>query len=55
MIVDPWGVVIATASDEEGVVTAHLDLDLVETVRNRYPLLKQRRPELYGTITAPQR
>ena len=53
MIVDPWGVIIATASDDEGVVTAHLDLDLVQTVRNRYPLLEQRRPELYGRITAP--
>lgn len=53
MIVDPWGVIIATASDDEGVVTAHLDLNLVQTVRNRYPLLEQRRPELYGRITAP--
>lgn len=53
MIVDPWGVIIATASDDEGVVTAHLDLDLVNTVRGRYPLLEQRRPELYGRITAP--
>jgi predicted amidohydrolase len=53
MIVDPWGVIIATASDDEGVVTAHLDLDLVKTVRGRYPLLEQRRPELYGRITAP--
>jgi deaminated glutathione amidase len=53
MIVDPWGVIIATASDDEGVVTAHLDLDLVQTVRGRYPLLEQRRPELYGRITAP--
>ena len=53
MIVDPWGVIIATASDDEGVVTAHLDLELVKTVRGRYPLLEQRRPELYGRITAP--
>jgi deaminated glutathione amidase len=50
MIVDPWGVVVATASDEEGVVTATIDLGLVGRVRARYPLLDQRRPELYGTI-----
>lgn len=50
MIVDPWGVIVATASDDEGVVTAAIDLGLVETVRRRYPLLDQRRPELYGTI-----
>jgi deaminated glutathione amidase len=53
MIVDPWGVIIATASDDEGVVTAHLDLDQVNVVRGRYPLLEQRRPELYGRITEP--
>lgn len=50
MIADPWGTVIATASDVEGVVTAHLDLSLIETMRNRYPLLDQRRPDLYGSI-----
>lgn len=52
MIADPWGTVIATASDVEGVVTAHLDLDLIEVMRNRYPLLDQRRPELYHDISA---
>ena len=50
MIPDPWGVIIATASDDEGVVTAYLDLDLIEVVRNRYPLLRQRRPDLYETL-----
>ncbi|MDN5916100.1 MAG: carbon-nitrogen hydrolase family protein [Pseudonocardia sp.] len=50
MIADPWGTVVATASDVEGVVTAHLDLGLIEVMRHRYPLLDQRRPELYGEI-----
>lgn len=52
MIADPWGTVVATASDVEGVVTAHLDLGLIDVVRGRYPLLEQRRPELYGDIAA---
>lgn len=52
MIADPWGTVIATASDVEGVVTAQLDLNLIEVMRNRYPLLDQRRPELYHDISA---
>lgn len=52
MIADPWGTVVATASDVEGVVTAHLDLGLVDVIRARYPLLDQRRPELYADITA---
>jgi predicted amidohydrolase len=47
MTVDPWGVVTAQASDEEGVVQTVLDLSLVETVRRRWDLARQRRPELY--------
>jgi predicted amidohydrolase len=50
MIVDPWGVIVATASDDEGVVTAEIDLGFIETVRARYPLLRQRRPELYAAL-----
>ena len=53
MIADPWGTIIATASDVEGVVTAHLDLGLIDIMRDRYPLLDQRRPELYGEISRP--
>jgi predicted amidohydrolase len=51
MVVDPWGTIVATASDVEGIVTAHLDLGLVDTIRARYPLLEQRRPELYEDVT----
>jgi predicted amidohydrolase len=50
MIVDPWGVIVATASDTEDCVTAFIDLDFVQEVRQRYPLLSQRRPELYRTL-----
>ena len=50
MIVDPWGTVVATASDDEGVVTAEIDLAFADEVKRRYPLMDQRRPELYGTI-----
>ncbi len=54
MIVDPWGTIVATASDEEGVVTATIDLGFAEEVKRRYPLMDQRRPELYGTIARPK-
>lgn len=50
MIVDPWGVIVATASDTEDCVTAFIDLDFIQEVRQRYPLLSQRRPELYRTL-----
>lgn len=54
MIADPWGTVVATASDVDGVVTSRLDLDLVDVMRRRYPLLDQRRPDLYGPVTDPR-
>jgi predicted amidohydrolase len=53
MVVDPWGIVVATASDIETVVTTRLDLDLVDCVRSSFPLLQQRRPGLYSDISAP--
>jgi predicted amidohydrolase len=56
MIVDPWGVVVATAPDTECCMTMEIDLDYIDVVKHRYPLMEQRRPELYGTIgrvTAP--
>lgn len=47
MIVDPWGVVLATAPDGEGFVTAHLDLAAQERVRESLPSLANRRPQAY--------
>ncbi len=39
MIIDPWGKVIARLEDEEGVITAEVDLSLVEKVRSGVPVL----------------
>lgn len=47
MVVDPWGVILACAPDVEGVTTTRIDLSAVERVRGWWPLLRQRRPELY--------
>ncbi len=47
MIVDPWGVVLATASDGEGFVAADLDLAEQDRVRESLPSLANRRPEAY--------
>jgi predicted amidohydrolase len=46
-IVDPWGVVLATAADEECFVAADLDLAAQERVRESLPSLANRRPEAY--------
>ena len=43
MIVDPWGRVLARASDQEGVVVARIDLDYQERVRRELPALKHAR------------
>jgi deaminated glutathione amidase len=47
LIVDPWGTVIARASDREGVTTADLDFSLVRGVRKQVPSLANRRPSAY--------
>lgn len=44
---DPMGVTIAAAGEEEGLMCAHIDLDRVERVRAKLPAYKDRRPELY--------
>jgi predicted amidohydrolase len=47
MIVDPWGVVLATAADEECFVIADLDLAAQERIRESLPSLANRRPQAY--------
>ena len=46
-IVDPWGVVLATAPDEECFVAADLDLMAQERIREQLPSLANRRPQAY--------
>jgi deaminated glutathione amidase len=48
MILDPWGVVLATASDEECFVAAELDFALQDRIRESLPSLANRRPESYA-------
>jgi deaminated glutathione amidase len=46
-IVDPWGIVVAQAPDEETVVAAKLDRARIEAIRTRFPALASRRPAAY--------
>jgi deaminated glutathione amidase len=46
-IVDPWGVVLAMAPDEECFVAADLDLEAQDRVRETLPSLANRRPQAY--------
>ena len=47
LIVDPWGVVLATAPDTETFVVAELDLERQAEIRRTLPSLANRRPEAY--------
>ena len=48
LIVDPWGLVLATAPDAEAAIVADLDFGALESVRQRLPSLANRRPEVYA-------
>jgi deaminated glutathione amidase len=43
LIVDPWGRVLADGGEEEGVIVADIDLDLVTETRHRIPSLRHDR------------
>jgi predicted amidohydrolase len=47
MVVDPWGVVLAQAPDEDTVITAELERDRMEEVRRFLPSLANRQPAAY--------
>jgi predicted amidohydrolase len=46
-IVDPWGVVLAQAPDEDGIIVAELDRTRVDEVRRALPSLANRQPAAY--------
>jgi predicted amidohydrolase len=47
MVVDPWGVVLATAGDGVGLCVAECDLTALERIRRELPSLANRRPSAY--------
>jgi len=48
LIVDPWGIVITQAPDEETIIISEIDIDRIYRIREQVPVLNQRRPDLYG-------
>lgn len=50
MIVNPWGKIIAKASQKEEIIYAYIKQNPLEEVRNQIPVLKNRREDLYDTI-----
>jgi predicted amidohydrolase len=47
-IVDPMGVVVAAGGETEGLVFGDVDLGRIAAVREKLPLLRQRREEIYA-------
>lgn len=47
MVIDPWGTVIAKARDEAGMFYADIDLDYEDKIRQKVPVLKNRRADIY--------
>ena len=49
MIIDPWGKVVLEAEGSECLLTAEIDLDEVDRVRQQIPVFEDRRPDAYLT------
>lgn len=47
LIVDPWGIVLAQAPDEETVISAELDRARLRSVREKLPSLRNRQADAY--------
>ena len=51
MIVDPWGLVLATAPDTESVAVAELDLEQLRAIRRRFPTLEHAREDVHRSTS----
>lgn len=50
IIANPWGEVIAQASEKEELIISEIDLDEIKKIREELPLLKNKRKDLYEVI-----
>jgi predicted amidohydrolase len=42
MAVDPWGIILASAGDDEAIVKAEIDMEILHEARRRFPVLTDR-------------
>jgi predicted amidohydrolase len=53
LIVDPFGEIVGRASDDaDSTVVAEISRESVYAARRRWPMLRDRRPEVYGPLTS---
>lgn len=50
MIIDPWGTVIARASERVGVIIADIQENIVHAARESIPCFGHRRPDYYNKV-----
>ncbi|WP_299511324.1 carbon-nitrogen family hydrolase [uncultured Rummeliibacillus sp.] len=50
MVIEPWGEVLWTGSEEEELAIVDVDFSKVDEVRQKIPVYDDRRPELYKDI-----
>lgn len=55
LVVDPEGVVVARADDQEGILYAEVDPDKPKSVRNVLRFFEYRGPDFYGKLVEPVR
>ena len=48
LVVDPFGSVVVDMDEKEGLEVVELDQDLLQTVREKLPLLRHRRTDVYS-------
>jgi len=48
MVVDPWGTIIAQCRESVDILSVELDMEYLATVRQRLPIQRHRRRDLFG-------
>ena len=48
MIVNPWGEILVEGDDRAALLVAQIDLDMVDDVRQRVPVFRDRRQDVYS-------
>ncbi len=47
MFIDPWGKVVASAREEKAIITHKIDLAVIQDVRRKIDVFRDRRPGIY--------
>ncbi len=51
LLIDPLGEILVDGGEAEGLVVGEVSIAQVASIRERFPFLKDRRPDVYRTLT----